>query len=63
MRRRRKSLREAIMRKLKWGISLAVLVAALGTVEDARTQTGSTGLTTDGRIGVSAAVALADIHI
>lgn len=51
------------MRKLTWGISLAVLVAALGTVGDARAQTDGAGLTIDGRIGVSAAIALADGHI
>ena len=51
------------MRRPTLGISLAVLVAALGSVENARAQTGSTGLTIDGRIGVSAAIALADGHI
>ena len=51
------------MRRPTLGISLAVLVAALGSVENARAQTGSTGLTIDGRIGVSAAIALAEGHI
>jgi len=51
------------MKKQMWGISLAVLVAALGSVENARAQTGGAGLTIDGRIGVSAAIALADGHI
>lgn len=51
------------MKKLMWGISLALLVSAFGSVENARAQTGSTGLTIDGQIGVSAAVALAESHI
>jgi hypothetical protein len=51
------------MKKQMWGISLAVLVAVLGSVENARAQTGGAGLTIDGRIGVSAAIALADGYI
>jgi hypothetical protein len=50
-----KTLREGSMKKLMWGISLAVLLAALGSVENARAQTGGAGLTIDGRIGASAA--------
>lgn len=51
------------MKKQMWGISLAVLVATLGSGENARTETSRTGLTIDGRIGVSATIALADAHI
>jgi hypothetical protein len=58
-----KTFREAIMKKQMWGVSLAVLVAAFGSVMETKAQTGSTGLSIDGRIGVSAAIALADGHI
>ena len=51
------------MKKQMWGVSLAVLVAAFGSVMETKAQTGSTGLSIDGRIGVSAAIALADGHI
>lgn len=51
------------MKKQMWGVSLAVLVAAFGSVMESKAQTGSTGLSIDGRIGVSAAIALADGHI
>lgn len=51
------------MKNLMWGISLVVLVAVLGSVKETRAQTGSAAFTIDGRVGVSAAIALADGHI
>jgi len=51
------------MKKQMWGVSLVVLVAVLGSVKETRAQTGSAAFTIDGRVGVSAAIALADGHI
>lgn len=50
------------MRRPMWAMPL-VLVAVFGSVENARAQTSSSALAIDGRIGVSAAIALADGHI
>jgi hypothetical protein len=51
------------MRIRLWGMALAVLVAASGSATGARAQTGGSGLAIDGRIGVSAAIALVDGHL
>lgn len=51
------------MKKLVLGISVVLLVIAWGLVQDTATLAGAPGLTIDGQIGVSAAVALAEGHI